>query len=184
MQKINQIKSISYKITIIFLTIIALILTGCGFKPRSQATLPPQLHKIYLQTDNPFGQFENAFRKSLKASGITVLDQPNATNLTLFLAPTTFSSENHSIGGSIQARVYNLSLTVKFKIIDGKGTAIIDTQTITVNKGLTLSPNEVFSASNQVDLEKQTIQQEAIVRIFNILGSKRTKEILNFKSKI
>lgn len=175
MQKINSIKSMSYKIVIV---LVMILLVGCGFKPRSQSTLPPQLHTIYVQTGEHSGQFDNTFKKSLKAMGITVLDKVDAEHLVLSLSPTTFTSDNASIGSSIQARVYNLIFTVSFQITNSQGKPIIDTQTITITKGLTLSPNEVFSASNQVDMEKQSMQQEAIIRIFNILSSKRTFELL------
>ncbi len=170
-----SIKSMTYKI----LTILAIvILAGCGFKPYSQKTLPEQLHTIYLQPGEHFGQFENNFKRSLKAAGVTVLDQVGSKNLILSLSPTTFTSDNSSIGGSIQARIYNLTFSVSFEVTDAKGKSIIDTQTITVTKGLTLNPNEVFSASNQVDIEKQSMQQEAISKIFNILSSPRTFELL------
>jgi len=170
MQKINSIKSMSYKIILIFCIIF---LSNCGFHLRSQSSLPKALHKIYLQTDNPYDQFETAFAKSLSAIGVTILDKPDSNCPTLALAPTTFTSDNSSIGGSVQARVYNLTFTTNFKINNGQGKTILDAQTITVTKGLTLNPNEIFSASNQVDIEKQSMQQEAIVRILNILSSKQ-----------
>lgn len=165
----------TYKILAVLAVVI---LAGCGFKPCSQKTLPVKLHTIYLQPGEHVGQFENDFKRSLKAAGVTVLNQVDSKNLILSLSPTTFSSDNSSIGGSIQARVYNLTFSVSFQVIDAKGKIIIDTQTITVTKGLTLNPNEVFSASNQVDIEKQSMQQEAISKIFNILSSPRTFELL------
>ena len=164
-----------YKI-IVVITII--ILAGCGFKLRSQSSLPPQLHTIYLQGSEHFGEFENTLKKSLKAIDVTLLDKADSTHLILSLSPTTFTSDNSSIGGSVQARVYNLTLSVSFQITNAKGKPIIEPQVITVTKGLTLNPNEVFSASNQVDIEKQSMQQEAIIRILNILSSRRTFELL------
>jgi len=168
-----------YKIILMFLVIFEL--TGCGFKLRSQSSLPPEFHKVYIQTDNPYGQFESAFKKSLVTIGIAVLDKPEPGCLILSFSPPTFTSDNSSIGGSVQARVYNLSFSVGLKINNSQNQTIIDTQTITVTKGLTLSPGEVFSASNQVDMEKESMQQEAIIKIFNILESKRTFEILHAK---
>jgi len=151
---------------------IILGLTGCGFKLRSQASLPTQLHTVFLQTDNPFGQFETSFKKSLKAININLLDKPDPKYLTIALSPTSFTSDNASIGGSIQARVYNLIFSVSFKITDGQGKTLVAPQNVTVTRGLTLNPNEVFGASNQVDIVQQSMQQEAITRIFNILSSK------------
>lgn len=168
----------SYKITLIFFIIITVGLAGCGFKARSQSSLPSQLHKIYIQNDGHPDQFTSMFKKSLKATGITVLDKPDAACPTLILFAPTFTSDNSTIGGSVQARVYTLSWSVGFQINDGAGKTLMNMQTITVNKGLTLNPNEVFSASNQVDIVKQSMQQEAIIRIFNILSSRRSFELL------
>jgi LPS-assembly lipoprotein len=173
MQIKNVIKSMGYKITLLIIITITLFITGCGFKLRSNNSLPTQLHTVYLKTDNPYGEFETAFKRSLKAMDVNLLEQPDSKHLTLELSSTTFTSDNASIGGSIQARVYNLTFSVSFKITDNQGKIVVGAQGITVTKGLTLNPNEVFGASNQVTLVQRSMEQEAITRIFNILGSKR-----------
>lgn len=150
------------------------LLSGCGFTLRSQQSFPQQLHTLYFQADKPYGQFEVALKKALKAANITLLDDVNKAPLTFHISEASFSHDSDtSSGPSTQARIYHLTMTTYFSIIDSHGNVLLAPQNVTSTRDLTLNSNEIFDTSTQVDVSKQNMRQELITKIFNILSSKK-----------
>ena len=57
--------------------IVALIfLTGCGFQLRGQATLPPEMARTYISTEDRQSLFSRKLRAGLRNNGIDVVDSP------------------------------------------------------------------------------------------------------------
>lgn len=149
-------------------------ISGCGFTLRSQQSFPPQLHTLYFQADKPYGQFEVALRKALKAANITLLDDANKAPLIFHVSETSFNhSSDTSSGPSSQARIYHLTMTTYFSIIDNHGNVLLAPQNVTSTRDLTLNSNEIFDTSTQIDVSKQNMRQELITKIFNILSSQK-----------
>lgn len=165
-----------YKVFLIFLIIV--MINGCGFKLRSQKSLPLSLHNIYYQTENPYGSLDIALKTALKGSGINLVADESSAKVILNIISTNFTYNQTSIGPSTQARVYHLILSMTFNLTTPKGKIILPPQTISSARDLTLAPNEVFETSGQVDAAKQTMQQEIIMRTFYILSSKKVFDAL------
>lgn len=163
---------------IIMLLCALTILTSCGFTLRSSQPLPPQLHKIYLQTDNPYDQLAITLKKAFKASGIIVVDDAN-TNPLIFHLTSNYNYSNISPATSAQARIYTLVLNITFSITDIHGKTIVDINNVSASRNISLAPNEIFEVSNQVEVVKQELQQEAVIKIFNILSSKKVFAAFN-----
>ena len=157
--------------------ITVFFLSGCGFTLRTAQSLPPQLHQAYYQTDNPYGQFEIAFKRALKASSVVLLAEPNATALILHVtssyAQTTASSISSSSG-----RVYNLNYTATISINDASGKLLLSSQTASATRDITLQRNELPEVSAQVEIVKQELLQELATKILNILCAKKTFQAL------
>ncbi|KPJ67168.1 MAG: hypothetical protein AMJ43_05810 [Coxiella sp. DG_40] len=168
-----------------YLLIICLLcsLSACGFKLYSKESLPPQLHTVYLQSDNPYGQFETDLKHSLTAMGINFVDAQTKAPITLKIINAEFSHDNLNTVSSSQATVYNFTYDVIFNLMDSRSKSIISPQTIQSNRTLTLSPNEVIDANPEVDTMKQEMQRELIFKILNCLSSKNTQQALKMIHK-
>jgi outer membrane lipopolysaccharide assembly protein LptE/RlpB len=159
------------KVCLILISIF--LLSGCGFKLRTAESLPPQLHQVYYQTDNPFGQFEVAFKRALKTSKVKLLDEPNATAPVLHVTSNYSSSTTSSIS-TTSGRVYSLSYTATISINDASGKILLTPQTASVSRSISLQPNEIFETTPQVEIAKQELLQELSTKILNILCAKKT----------
>lgn len=162
----------------LFFPLVLLIICGCGFKLNSKSAIPPQLHTVYLQAERPYESFAIKFRKALKSYGINVSDTPQPGAITIHLAATSFTHTETSTGPSTQARVYNLVYSVIISLSGGNGRTILAPKSVSVTRDLTLAPNEIFEISTQVDTTKQSMEQELLIKIFNILSSKQVAEAL------
>lgn len=163
---------------LIFLVTLSL-LTGCGFKLRSEKSLPSQMHVIYYQADNSYGSLEIALKTALKGSDIKLSATQNDAPIMMRVLPTGFSYSQTSIGQSTQARVYHLVMSMSFSLVSNKGKTLLAPQTVTSVRDIILAANDVFESSGQVDVAKQSMQQEIITKIFDILSSKRVFDALS-----
>jgi|GEM_PF-5749704 len=159
------------KICLILISIF--LLSGCGFKLRTAESLPPQLHQAYYQTDNPFGQFEVAFKKALKASNVKLLEAPNATAPVLHVT-SNYSSSTASSISTTSGRVYSLNYTATISIDNASGKPLLSPQTASTSRSISLQPNEIFETTPQVEIAKQELLQELSTKILNILCAKKT----------
>lgn len=160
-------------IVVCIITALSLAITSCGFRLQAQNQLPPQLSKIYIQTNNPYGSLEQALATELKNYGVNVADDPNKAPTILHLTATDFTHSDITTGPSTQARIYNLSMFTSIKITTNKGKTLLDTQIITTNRNLTLGSNEIFDVSTLVDITRKNMQKELITKIINVLCSKK-----------
>lgn len=174
MQK-HQYPMIKYCFGLILIALF--FLTGCGFKLRTTKSLPPQLQQIYYQTDNPYGQFEMAFKKALKASKVVLLATPNTTAPILHVT-TNYSYNSTSSTSSAEARVYNLTYTTTIDIANAAHKQILPSQTVTVTRTISLQPNEIFETTPQIEIAKQEMLQELTTKVLNILCAKKTFQAL------
>lgn len=163
------------KTTII--TVLILLLTGCGFHLRNATSLPTQLHKVYLAADNPYGGFEITLGNQLTAAGVTLVKQSHLAQFTLHVT-SNYVHSSVSSGTSTQARVYSLTYAATISISNAKGQTILESTDVSVTRNVTLSPNEVFEVSTQVETIKQEMQIDLSTKVLNILGSKATFQLL------
>lgn len=153
--------------------IILFFLSGCGFKLRTAKSLPSQLHQVYYQTDNPYGQFEVILKKALKASRVVLLATPNATAPILHVTANYTPSTTSSVS-SAEARIYTLNYTATISISDAADKQILTPQTVSTSRNISLQPNEVFETTPQIEIAKQEMLQELSRKILDILCAKNT----------
>jgi outer membrane lipopolysaccharide assembly protein LptE/RlpB len=153
------------------------LLSGCGFTLRTVKSLPPPLQQIYYQTDNPYGQFEVAFKRALKASKTILLTAPDKT-LPILVVTSNYNYNTTSSISSVQARIYTLNYTATVSINDFFNKTLLAPQTVGVTRNVTLQPNEIFESSSQVVIVKQEMARELSDKVLNILRSKQTVQVL------
>ncbi len=161
-------------------TLILCSLTACAFKLRGQNELPQGLRVMYLATDNPYGTFELNVRKTLRSSGITLVDSPEQANVILRLGKPDLSSNQGTVGNSNQSRIYNVLYTDTFSVEDTKGKTLI-MGWLRASRNLTLSANQLIESNNQLPLLEQEMQRDLISQLFNQLTSEQLAQALQAK---
>ncbi len=152
-------------------------LSGCGFTLRTAQSMPLQLQQVYYQTNNPYGQFEIAFKRALKASNVVLLAAPNATALVLHVTSSYTHTTTSSISSSA-GRVYKLNYNAIISINDASGRLLLPSQTVGATRDITLQHDELFEVSSQVETVQQELLQELAAKVLNILCAKKTFQAL------
>lgn len=152
--------------------ILCLCLSACGFHPRGPVTLAPPLQSLYLQTADPYGQLAKNLRVYLKISGVHLTNTPVAATSILEILSENTSEQLLNISGTQTTRQYNLTLVVSYRITDNQGNIIMDTQTATETRPLTINANQMLSGSNQAVSLYQQMRQAIVYDIVSRLASR------------
>ena len=158
------------KLRFFILFCLLITLAACGFKPYGQENLPPKLHTIYYQSENPNARLEVALKDTLQTMGATIVNTPQDAPVTLRMLRTSFGHDNPNVTSSSQASIYNFTYSAYFDVIDKKGNSILAPQTVSSHRTLTLSPNNVIDTSNEVQNLQQDMQRELIFKIISVLS--------------
>lgn len=171
-----------FKIAI--LTCLTLMLANCGFKLVGHQSLPVEIRKIHVQSEKPYDKFTILLKRKLKDSGAFVADHHVNSGYVLDISDFGLTYKGDSVQSSSQANVYKITFAMNFKLHDfGQNSAILSSK-IESSRLLTLSPNELFETSNQVEITEQELQKEVIIKLLNVLNSGQVKESLVKKASV
>ncbi len=160
------------------LIIIALFLTGCGFHLSGSLPLAPNLHNLYLETNDPYGQLTKNLKIYLRASDVIVEQKPEEAKLILEIISETTSQQMIGISAKQDTRVYNLILTVIFQVKNSQGKILVPPQTMRQIGSLTIQSDQILAGSNQADNIYQQLRVRIIYDIMSRLSSKEITSLL------
>lgn len=156
-----------------------LAVQGCGYHIRKQNILPTPLYTLYLESPNTYGDFESTLRYSLQLLGVKVYNHPVCGVLNFHLIDAALTYATPTIGGSNQARVYNLYYHATFELRDSQNNILLPAQTVKTSTSLVINPGETLESTNQLLVTKYEMQRETCRMIINILNSPRLFHLLS-----
>jgi len=165
-------------IVISALILVSTLLSSCGFRLRNQHTLPPQLSHLYMQSENPYGEFETELSQTLTSLGVTLLSRPDPTAVTLNILNTQLTHSRPSIGASNQARIYTFHFSVTYQMAIQQHLGEARHQHINTQQQLTLNADQVLDATDQTQWVAETLRREAINQLVNRLSSRQVSTTL------
>ncbi len=139
---------------------LALILAGCGFHLRGQATLPYST----LFVSGPTGiSLTRSLTRVLKSSGVKLVELQQDAEVGLIILSDTREKSILSLSGAGRAQEYELRERVSFRIVTAKepdlpASEIVTQRTISFNDAQVLA-KESEEALLYRDMENDTVQQ-------------------------
>ena len=164
------------KYLLIFICVSALTLTSCGFKLRSAANLPPQLHTIYLESQSPYSLVTRMLRDNLHYSGIKLVEHADLAPITFCIISENLSASQASVGS--QMRDYLTTYYVTYAVKNAKGKTLVGPKTVATQRTVTVLANEILENSNKLIEAKNSMINEIIEDIIFQLNSDETKKSL------
>jgi LPS-assembly lipoprotein len=164
-------------------TIIAftftLLLFGCGFHLQGETSLAPPLHRMFLQTPDPYGSLARTLHQYLKMSHVEVTNSPSEAETVLEILSDTQTQNFVTVGGTQQTRQYNLVTTVIFQVTDSRGRILLGPQTLTETRGMTVQMNQILGTSNEATMLYQQMHLTLAYNLMNRLSSREVTQIIN-----
>lgn len=158
---------------------LTMLITACGFHLQGETPLAPALHKLYLQTPDPYGHLARDLRQALKASHVELTNTAAEAKTILVIQSDNNSQHLLSVSGTQQTRQYKVVVTVVFEITDKAGHTLVNPQTLTESRIMTVQSNQILASSNEANLYYQQMRRNLAYSIMNRLSSIEVTNIIN-----
>ncbi|MGD9152263.1 MAG: LPS assembly lipoprotein LptE [Gammaproteobacteria bacterium] len=166
------------------LIITALLLTGCGFHLRGTQPWPPQLRVMYLQSNSPYSDFTKQLKNALRLSKVKLVNDPRQALIILYISQEHFYTNQTTVASTAQTRNYNATYTITYSLQNKYGNTIVKPKSVSATDTITVNQNEILENSNKLDITKQTLIRNLIMKLMFQLTSKHTILTLNKYSAI
>lgn len=155
-----------------------IMLTACGFHLQGKKPLAAPLHRLYLQSPDPYGPLARNLQQSLRMSNVQLVDSPVEAETILDIIQDSDTQTLLAPNGTLQTRQYNLTVTVTFQVLDPKGRILIGPQTLSETRPITIQSNQVLGSSNEVTSYYQQMRRTLAYAIMNRLASQEMTHLL------
>ncbi len=148
----------------IFLSLILLMLVGCGFHLRGKLLIPSNLQAMQIVPNISYDPFQRFLRQTLKSNDVRIIEpnDPEAkTAVILTILNQSFSERTVGYGADGQTNRTILQFTANFQVSEPNGKVLIPTSTIQVERELTVNPNAVLGTENERERVKQDLYMDA-----------------------
>jgi len=143
-------------------------LTACGFQLRGANTLPFDSIYIGIPDDTQFGA---EIRRAIRAVSPDTVQVDRPEDAQVRLQNLALTRERREVSLSPQGRVeeYELSLTFRYRLIDGDGRILIPDTTLTASHDLPYDAQVVQAKQGEMEMLYQNMQRNLVDRILHRL---------------
>lgn len=154
----TQIKSI-------FLLILLLFISACGYQLRGSIDLPEGLKSIFMQGAS--SQLSKTMSRTLKSSGGQLVDSVGLAGLVVQVDKENMDRRVQSLSSTGRASEYELIYKLEFILLDKAGNALSEKQRIEINKDYFNDQEEILGKSNEEQVIRDEMYREAVRSIVN-----------------
>jgi LPS-assembly lipoprotein len=153
----------------LWVILLCLALTGCGFHLRGMAEIPPWLTNVTIMGDGAQVPLSTMTRSYLEGYHIHVNPDPSTAAYWLIINRADYRQQIVSIGASTNPRQYQLILTVNFVLQNNQGRIVVPPQQVVVTRQFTINNDRILGSNAEEDHFIREMRHEAIVQMVNIL---------------
>jgi LPS-assembly lipoprotein len=175
------------RIALPFGCICLLTLAACGFHPRAELALPPDLGPVKVVTSDPYSPLGDSLSRVLTragaqpaaqgcvdAAGALPVPDPNpgcaGTAATLHVVSETWSEVPLSVDAFSHVREYIITYTVKFSFVAADNTDISALQEARLQRDFTYDDAHALGAAQERDTIHEEMQRDMAATIIRRIG--------------
>ena len=136
----------------------AILLTGCGFQLRDDASLPPEMAKTQMIVNDEYSTLARRVRIMLEQNGVQFVSGDEATAV-LEIPTNRVITDVLTIGDNARVREYRITHTVEFRLVDADGREMISLQTLRQAREISFDEQEILAASREQEYLKQDLAE-------------------------
>jgi LPS-assembly lipoprotein len=149
---------------------LLLVIAGCGFHLRGTATIPASLYTLYVQGVNMQQGLGHELKRALTRNGVTVRNDYQQGTAVLTILDNRFQRRVLSVGSDAKVSEYELHGIVTFKVSDGDGKVLADSQTVEARRDYQFDQNQVLGKDEEERLLKEQLNQQLVQSILRRLS--------------
>lgn len=161
----------------ILLAALALLVTGCGFKLRGQAKLPPELASVYINTNRPPAapptELARTLRQVLEANRVQVTTDPKAATATVSILSEDIRRRMIATNATGQTTEYTLTYFMDYTVTRPDGSALIPRNQLSLSRNLLYPEVQVLGLEEGDEIVLNSMRTDlswAIVRRLEALA--------------
>lgn len=158
---------------------LSLLLSACGYHLQYDLPLAEPLHRLYLQSADPYGNLARYLKEALKLSQVCLVSDPDQAAAVLVILHDNGIQTLLSVNSTTQTRQYLLQVIVVFAINDANGCAILPPQRVAESRVITVQSNQILGSSNEANLYYQQMRRSLVSIIMNRIASREVTELVN-----
>ena len=141
-------------------------LTACGFQLRGEATMPAEMDRTYIQTDDRHSPFYVRLRDEFRTAGIEVVDSPVDAKAIFVIETDVTSQRVLAVSARNVPREYEVFYTISYSLMAEQDT-LMDRRSQTKTQAYTWDETEVLGKTREEELLRNAIADD-LVRVVMI----------------
>lgn len=153
---------------------LALVLGGCGFHLRREASLPASMQRLHIEVADRSGPLARDLGDAIGRSGVEIVPAAGPGVAILKIPANRLSTEVLSVGGNARATEYTLRHHVEFEVRDEAARVLMPLQVIELTREFTFDASQALGVAAETDLLTKELGRDmvqAILRRLEALGN-------------
>ncbi|MAZ38939.1 MAG: hypothetical protein CMF49_02380 [Legionellales bacterium] len=163
---------------ICIIILFSILLTACGFHLRTQEPLPPELHTLYIDSANPYGNLTLELKQILKSLDTQLVDSAQDAPITLRIFGEQYVSDVLSESASSSTEQYTLHYQVQYELLSKTGKVLFGPKIIHNQRNYTVNENQVLSTDSEQESLQTEMQHDAVFTLLRQLSAPETQKKL------
>ena len=138
-------------------------LAGCGFQMRGAATVPAEMSRTYIETNDRHSLFYRTLRNELRVAGVTVVESPLEANATFSIEADVTGERVLSVSARNVPTEFEVFYTV-FYSVKTEDKTLLTTRSQTMTRDYTWDATLVLGKEKEGEVLREAITVD-IVRI-------------------
>ena len=143
--------------------LVFLLLSACGFQMRGATSVPPEMARTYIATEDQRSLFYRRLRDSLQNAGVTVVESPLDATATFSILSDLPGQRVLSVSARNVPREFEVFYTV-FYSVQAKNVTLLEPRSQTLTRDYTWDVTEVLGKEKEEELLREAIVDD-LVRI-------------------
>lgn len=146
--------------------LVFLLLSACGFQMRGATSVPPEMARTYIATEDQRSLFYRRLRDSLQSAGVTVVESSFDATATFSILSDLPGQRVLSVSARNVPREFEVFYTV-FYSVQAKNVTLLEPRSQTLTRDYTWDVTEVLGKEKEEELLREAIVDD-LVRIILI----------------
>jgi LPS-assembly lipoprotein len=138
---------------------LALALAACGFRLQGRAQLPEVLANVYVQTDDAQTDFVQSLRRSLIASGASVVRDARSASAVVRILEDRATRRVLSVSASNVPREYEITYSVRYEVM-AKEREILPAQDLSGSRSFSFDERILLAKEHEEDLLREALAND------------------------
>jgi len=150
--------------------VVFLLLAGCGFQLRGAVTVPPEMSRTFIETDDRHSLFYRGLRDSLRAAGVEIVDSPVDATATFSITSDNTNQRVLSVSARNVPTEYEVYYTVVYGVVT-RDRSLLSLRSQTLTRDYTWDETRVLGKEKEEQVLREAIVDDLIrIVLFQLSG--------------